>query len=520
MTKRIACSVACVGARHRNPSFLIPVLGFIFFLLFSASAFAQTANNVTVTGTVVDTAGRKLEGANIVAVDVKRTIATSTDRNGKFVIEVPVGTEIVISYIGYIDQRLKITGTTKEFSIRMLPVVTSGEEVVITAYGRKQRREAIVGSVTSVEPGELKIPASNLTNALAGKISGVISFQRGGQPGLDNSSFFIRGVTTLGYSASPLILVDNIELTANDLARIQVDDIASFSILKDASAAALYGARGANGVILVTTKEGKVGKARVELRVETAISSPTKSIKLADPITYMKTYNEALTTRNPLATPFYSPNKIIGTQKTLNGEGGLYPYIYPAVDWMDELFKKQTTTKRANFSISGGNNLAKYYIAGSYSRDNGILEVNPVNNFNSGMKFQNYQLRANTSIKATPTTEVGVRLWGNFNDYVGPISNQGSSFATDLYSQVLHANPVGFPAYYLPDSANANTKHILFGSSSTKSQEPYAASTKKARPIGTSTPPPSSKTQTTTTSCTTPHTSCHLTVNSLFTIEV
>lgn len=465
MTKRIACSLASRGARLRNPAFLIPLLGFIFFLFSAGSSIAQTANNVTVTGTVVDSAGRKLEGANIVAADVKKTIATATDRNGKFVIEVPVGTEIVISYIGYIDQRLKITGATKEFSVTMQPVVTSGEEVVITAYGRKQRREAIVGSVTSVEPGELKIPASNLTNALAGKISGVISFQRGGQPGLDNSSFFIRGVTTLGYSASPLILVDNIELTANDLARIQVDDIASFSILKDASAAALYGARGANGVILVTTKEGKVGKARVELRVETAISSPTKSIKLADPITYMKTYNEALTTRNPLSTPFYSPNKIIGTQKTLNGEGGLYPYIYPAVDWMDELFKKQTTTKRANFSISGGNNLAKYYIAGSYSRDNGILEVNPVNNFNSGMKFQNYQLRANTSIKATPTTEVGVRLWGNFNDYVGPISNQGSSFATDLYSQVLHANPVGFPAYYLPDSANANTKHILFGNS-------------------------------------------------------
>ncbi|MBN8865633.1 MAG: TonB-dependent receptor [Sphingobacteriales bacterium] len=449
----------------------------LFFIGFGAALSAQN-NSAVLSGVVLDSTTRQpINAASVVIKGTKQ--GTSTDRAGGFSLDIS-GNQAILEFssIGYRTQSLTVM-KGQPVTVLMSTFVDTAGAVIVTAFGRKERREAIVGSVTSIEPGELKIPASNLTNALAGRISGVISFQRGGQPGLDNSSFFIRGVTTLGYSNSPLILVDNVELTSSDLARLQVDDIASFAILKDASAAALYGARGANGVILITTKEGKAGKARIEVRVESALSSPTRSLKLADPITYMQTYNEALTTRNPLATPFFSPNKIIGTQKTVNGEGGIYPYIYPAVDWMKELFKDRTDTRRANFSISGGNNLAKYYVAGSYSRDNGILRVNPVNNFNSSMRFENYQLRANTSIKATPTTEVGVRLWGNFNDYIGPISNQGNSFATDLYSQVLHANPVGFPAYYLPDSANANTQHILFGNAISQTgnlqTNPYAS---------------------------------------------
>lgn len=453
---------ACLVSRNIPYSrFLLLLLYFFSFLIFSGSLHAQDTRSV-LTGVVIDSTTRQpVNGVSVVIKGSRQ--GTSTGRDGTFALDISSSqATLEFSYVGYRSvERLVQKGQPVTIALSAL-IDTSGA-VVVTAFGRRERREAVVGSVTSVQPGELKIPASNLTNALAGKVAGVISFQRGGQPGLDNSSFFIRGVTTLGYSNSPLILVDNIELTASDLARLQVDDIASFSILKDASAAALYGARGANGVILVTTKEGKAGKAKVEIRLESAISAPTKSIKLADPITYMNTYNEALTTRDPLATPFYSPNKIIGTQRTLAGEGGIYPYIYPAVDWMKEVFKDRTSTRRANFNISGGNGLAKYYLAGSYSRDNGILQVNPVNNFNSGMKFENYQLRANISIKATSTTEVGVRLWGNFNDYTGPISNQGNSFATDLYSQVLHSNPVGFPAYYLPDSANRNTQHILFG---------------------------------------------------------
>jgi TonB-linked SusC/RagA family outer membrane protein len=458
MNIRLACFCRGKSLYSRHVVFL----SFLVLLSFFSIRSSAQGNSNALSGMVVDSLSRApINGVSVVIKGTKQ--GTSTGKDGLFSLDISASQAVLeFTSIGYRPIEMVVTKGSP-VTVALAPSIDTSGAVVVTAFGRRERKEAVVGSVTTVQPGELKIPASNITNALAGKIAGVIAFQRGGQPGLDNSQFFIRGVTTLGYSNSPLILIDNIELTANDLARLQVDDIASFSILKDASAAALYGARGANGVILVTTKEGKAGKARIELRVENAISTPTKSIRLADPITYMRTYNEALTTRNPGATPFFTPNKIIGTQRTLDGEGGITPYLYPAVDWMKELFKDRTSTQRANMSVSGGNAVAKYYIAGSYSKDNGILQVNPVNNFNSGMRFENYQLRANTSIKATPTTEIGVRLWGNFNDYTGPISNQGGGFATDLYSQVLHSNPVGFPAYYLPDSANQNTNHILFG---------------------------------------------------------
>lgn len=451
--------IAVLPTALSAPCYLLILL----FMIMAGSATAQTPARVTITGSVSDTAGRALEGATI-AVDGRSSAGTATDRNGKFILDVAVGATIQVTFVGFIEQRFVVNATQKDYHIRLKSVIASVDEVVVTAFGRKQRKEAVVGSVTSINPGDLKIPTSNLTNALAGQMAGVIAFQRGGQPGADNSQFFIRGVTTLGYSASPLILVDNVELSANDLARLQVDDIASFSILKDASAAALYGARGANGVILVTTKEGKPGKARVSVRLEDAISTPTQNLKLADPITFMKQYNEAVTTRNPLATPYFTPNTILATQATIDKAPGSNPYVYPAVDWMKTLFKDQTTTKRANFSVQGGSDVTKYYMAGSYSRDNGILQVNPVNNFNSGMKFENYQLRSNVNVKITKTTEAVVRLWGNFNDYTGPITGDASGLATDLYSRALHTSPVAFPAYYEPDANNVNTKHILFGS--------------------------------------------------------
>ena len=419
---------------------------------------------ITITGTITDTTGKKIEGASIVAQG-KRNVGTTSDVNGRFILDVESGTVLIISYVGYSDYKIKVSPEQRSVVIA-LQIAAAGETVVVTAYGQKQRKEAIVGSVTSVNPDLLRTPTSNLTNAMAGEIAGVISFQRGGQPGRDNAQFFIRGVTTFGYSASPLILVDNIELSANDLARLNVDDIASFSILKDASAAALYGARGANGVILVTTKEGRPGKAKVNIRYENSISKPTRTVQLADPVTFMKTFNEALTTRNPLNKPQFTPNQIAGTEATMKREPGYDPYRYPAVDWMSTLFKKQTTTRRADVNLSGGTDNTKFYISGSYDRDNGILQQNPVNNFNSGMKFENYQLRSNVTLKATKTTEVIVRLWGNFNDYTGPVTADQSGFATDLYDRALHTSPVAFPAFFPPDSANLRTKHILFGNSS------------------------------------------------------
>lgn len=415
-----------------------------------------------VIGLVTDSTGAPLPGVTVY-VKGNTKIGTTTDANGRYVLQVPDNATLVFSMIGFASQEVAVNGRSA-INVQLLPATNKLGVTVVTAFGRKQRKEAVVGAVTTIRPSELRTPSSNLTTALAGRIAGIISFQRSGQPGMDNASFFIRGVTTFGYKQDPLILVDNVELSANDLARLQVDDIESFSILKDASATALYGARGANGVILITTKEGQEGKARIHLRVENSVSEPTQNLKLANPVTYMNSYNEALTTRNPLAAPLFTHDKIAGTQAVLDHVPGNNPYIYPAVDWMDLLFKKASTSQRADFDASGGTQFAKYYISGSYSLDNGILNTSSVNNTNkNNVKFRNYQLRANVNINATKTTEVVVRLWGNFNEYNGPISNNG--LATDLYSKVLHTSPVLFPAFYAPDSANAYAKHILFGNS-------------------------------------------------------
>jgi len=454
---------------------IITIIG----LTYNNAATAQTNDKVTIIGTVTDSLGMSIAGAGISPV-IGKGAATVTDNNGKFVLEVLKGSMLKISYVGFLEKRITISGNQKELKIVLHELVNIADEIVITAYNRKQTREALVGSVTTVKPANLKIPASNLTNALAGQVAGMIAYQPSGQPGQDNANFFIRGVTTFGYKQDPLILIDNVELTTSDLARLNVDDIESFSILKDASATALYGARGGNGVILVKTKEGKTGKAQISFRVENSISQNVQSIELADPITYMNLFNEATRTRHPLNPLPYTQNKILNTQATIDGTPGSNPYVYPAVDWLDMLFKDRTSTQRGNLSIQGGGGVARYYVAGSYGNDNGILRTDIKNNNNNNVKFQNYQLRSNININVTDKTELIVRLSGTFNEYNGPRTNN-ASFSTDLYNLALHTSPVAFPAYYPADQANLTTTHILFGNSSgegvgsTNYVNPYAS---------------------------------------------
>ncbi|WEK35674.1 MAG: TonB-dependent receptor [Candidatus Pseudobacter hemicellulosilyticus] len=463
----------------RGWSLLLPrLLCLLLPLLACLPSRAQDPNRNTITGVVTDTAGKKIEGASVV-VEGRSAAGTSTDVNGRFVVDAAAGTKITISFVGYIDYSFVVAANRKEYPVVLQLADQKGDEVIVVAYGKKQRKEAVVGSVTSVRPGELKIPASNLTTALAGQAAGVIAYQTSGQPGQDNATFFIRGVTTFGYKKDPLILIDNVEMSSNDLARLQVDDIASFSILKDANATALYGARGANGVILVSTKEGKVGKAKLNFRLENSFSQSNKTLDLADPITYMNLYNEASVTRGQTQALPFNPDKIRNTQATINNEPGNNPYVYPAVDWMDLLFKKRTSNQRANLSLSGGGGVARYYVAGSYNRDNGILREDTRNNADNNVKFENYQLRSNVNINLTRSTEMIVRLSGNFSEYGGPLTADGG-FSMDLYNIAMHTSPVDFPAYYEPDSANRQTRHILFGNmpntdgDNTRYNNPYA----------------------------------------------
>ena len=374
------------------------------------------------------------------------TSGMMVEADGSFALRAAEGQNLVVGMLGYESRTVRVTDR-EEYLVVLRESATELEEVTVVAFS-KQKKESIISSVSTIRPSELKVPSSNLTTVLGGRIAGIISQQISGEPGRDNADFFVRGMTTFNSNArGPLILIDNVELSSNDLARLQPDDIASFSILKDATATAtppppprhrhrhatataLYGARGANGVILVTTKEGREGKAQLNVRFENSFSMPTREVEVVDPATYMQLWNEAVATRNPLAPRPYSDKKIEMTRCGGNAAA------YPAVDWLGDMFKSYTTNQRVNLNLSGGGKVARYYVAGSLANDTGLMRVDERNNFNNNISLQSIQLRSNINIDVTKSTELGVRFSGTFEDFSGPIDGGSTLYKKDRKSVV------------------------------------------------------------------------------------
>ncbi len=401
-----------------------------------------------ITGTVSDENGQPITGVTILIEGT--TVGVISDADGNYNIDAEPQSTLIFSFVGFNTQTVKV-GEKKIIHIVLTVTTQQLEDVTIVAFA-KQKKSSVMASITTIKPSELKVSSSNLTTALAGRMSGIISYQRSGEPGQDNAQFFVRGVTTMGFKKDPLILIDGIELGATDLARLQPDDIASFSIMKDAAATALYGARGANGVIYVTTKEGVEGAPTVTARYEVSASSNTRDLELADPITYMKMHNEAVRTRNPLEPLPYSAGKIANTI------AGTDPVLYPATDWYNMLFKKTAINHRLNFNISGGGKVARYYIAATVNQDNGIMNVDKKNNFNSNIDLKKYQIRTNLNLNLTKSTTAKFIFNANMDKYIGPITS-----GSDVFKNVMRTNPVYFAPYYEPDQAHEFTNHILFG---------------------------------------------------------
>ncbi len=431
----------------------------ILVVLSSASgAFAQSK---LVKGQVVDKEGNPLPGVSVLKLG--STEGTITSIEGKFALtNVSESDSLRFSYVGF-NNTVVVIGSRTEINIILTETASALEEVQVVAF-QTQKKNSVIGSINAVNPSELKIAPTNLTNALAGKIAGVISYQRSGEPGQDNAEFFIRGVTSFGYANSPLILIDGLEVSTTDLARMEPDNIASFSIMKDATATALYGARGANGVILVTTKTGKKGKANISVRVENSITSPTMTNKFLDGVEYMEMYNKALRTRDPEALLYYSKDKIEGTRNGLN------PQIYPNVDWYNELFRSTVQNQKANLSVSGGGEVAQYYLSVSYTDEKGLLNVDKMNNFNNNIDIKRYNLRANIDVNLTKTTKAMVKFYSLIDRYNGPQNDAGS-----IFSMVMQANPVNFPKYYDKDENTQFINHVMFGNKGKGSYpNPYA----------------------------------------------
>ena len=420
-----------------------------------------------VKGLVVDSEGTPLPGVTVV-VRGKESGGTVTSIDGKYALNAEPRDSITFSYVGF-SPKTEYVGKRTVIDVVMKEDEKTLDEMVVVAFA-KQKKNSVIGSIETINPAELRTPSTNLTNTMAGRIAGVVSYQRTGEPGKDNANFFIRGVSSLESSlAGPLILIDGIEMSTEDLARLEPENIASFSIMKDATATALYGSKGANGVILVTTKSGKKGKIKITGRLESQISTPTKILEFVDGVDYMNLYNYAMRTRDiqGVTSDAYLMEKIENTRK------GVDPMLYPNVDWYGMMFKDVAFNTKATVTASGGGEVAQYYLSAAYTHENGLLKVPSVNNYNNNISINRYNIRANIDVNLTKTTKASVKVYTLLDR-----SNTPAASTSSLFDQIMRANPVDFPAYY--DKSIDNTwyyaDHVLYGNNvgSVRYPNPYA----------------------------------------------
>lgn len=388
-------------------------------------------------GLVKDEQGNPIIGASI---QLKNTgTGVITDLDGLFQIQVTdKNSVIVISYIGYVTQEISV-GDRSSITVQLKEDTKSLEEVVVTAFGATQKKETMVGSIQQVRPAELKVPSSSLSTSFAGRMAGVIAIQRSGQPGADGADFWIRGKSTFGDATGVLIVLDGVEISSSDLNALDPEVIESFSILKDATATAMYGTRGANGVMIITTKSGQdLLKPIINFRLETSMSQLTSVPEMVGGVDYMKLYNEALTTRG-ITTGLYDDTKIRATEQGLN------PLVYPNVDWYNEMFNKNAFAQRFNFNIRGGKKAVTYFMSASVKHDAGNLKSLSKDYFsyNNNINVMRYDFVNNLSIKATNTTKISLGLNVSLRDWKGP-----SAGVDGIFSMSREASPVDFPIVY------------------------------------------------------------------------
>ena len=426
------------------------------------AAQQQPKKKRTVTGTVVDAEnGDPVIGATVVVKGQKDGVITDLD--GNFTIAISGSkAQLEFSYIGYRKKTVDV-GDLGVINVKMESDNQLLSEVVVVGAGT-QKKVSVTGSITSVKGLELKAPSSSLTTSFAGKLAGVISMTSTGEPGAA-SEFYIRGVSTFGGRATPLILLDDVEISTADLNNIPAETIESFSILKDASATAIYGARGANGVMLITTKTGKENeKTRINVTVENSFNKPMNFPDFVNGATWMEMYNEAQLTRNPGATPKYSQLDIDNTRNQVN------PYIYPDVQWKDVIFKNMNMNQRANVNISGGGSKAFYYMSLQANHDTGLLDTKKVYSYNNNINNWGYNFQNNISYKITSTTKIDLHMNAQIRNKKGP--NYSTS---DLFAQMLYCNPINFPVTF---PAQPGDTHIRFGNAiwtgSSVRTNPYA----------------------------------------------
>ena len=384
----------------------------------------------TISGSVMDEKNGPLSG---VTVSVKGTqTATTTDQAGYYMLVVPVGTtSITFSLMGYVEAEVPI-GSTNTLNVVLKESVSYLDEVVIVGYGT-QKRASVVGAITTINPKNLQVGTTrSMSNNLAGQLAGVIGVQRSGEPGYDNSSFWIRGISTFGNNRNPLVLVDGVVRSLNN---IDPEEIESFSVLKDAAASAVYGVRGANGVILINTKRGKIGKPVVTARVEQALTQPTQLPKFVGAAEYLSVMNSIRGEKGQ--DPLYSQEHLDNIRNQTD------PDLFPDVNWIETISKDQASNLRANVSVSGGTNILRYALVTSYYGENGIIERDESQTWNSGMRLQRYNMRSNVDINVSPTTLLRLNIGGYLQD-----RNTPAQSIDNLFQEAFVIPPYVHPTRY------------------------------------------------------------------------
>lgn len=408
--------------------------------------------NLKISGTVKDENSIPLIGVNIQQVGT--TNAVITDNDGRFTIyNLTPNSTLRFSYIGYKPQEQKITDVGIDINIILKEDVQGLEEVVVVGYG-SQKRESVIGAISTVKPSSLQINQTrSVTNALAGQVVGVIAVQRSGEPGNDTSDFWIRGISSFqSAGTTPLVLVDGIE---RSLSNISPEEIESFSILKDATATAVYGVRGANGVILIQTKKGQLGKPRITVKADYGMSTPTQLPDFVDGAKYMEIMNVAnrLSGNN---TNIYSQEAIDATRN------GTDPDLYPNVNWLSEVTNKWVNNGRTTLDINGGSERLRYSLVASYFGEKGITVTDPNANYDASNRLSRYNIRSNVDLDLTSSTNVNVSIGG----YILNKNTPGVS-PTDIIYLAFKNTPIVHPVIYSNGQIPANTSQT----------NPWAAST-------------------------------------------
>ncbi len=361
----------------------------------------QQADKISINGTVRDAQQEPLPGVNVLVKGT--TIGTTTDIDGNYFINVPNKNAILVfSYIGFEPQEVKVGGQIN-INVNMSEESNSLEEVVVVGYG-SQKRASVVGSITAIEPGQLQQGTTRaVSNNLAGQLAGVIAVQRSGEPGADGSDFWIRGISSFkGTGVSPLVLVDGIERTLDDLSAAEIE---SFSVLKDAAASAVYGVRGANGVIIVKTKRGQLGKPKVDFHMEQGFTQPTRLPKYIGSADYLALMDE-------LYMDAGNPNPLYGEDKINNYRNGVDPELYPNINWLDAVSKDVASNTRGDLTITGGSDILRYALVASYYGERGIFVRDKSKDWDSSTRLNKYNIRSNVDINVTKTTIVGINIGG------------------------------------------------------------------------------------------------------------